>query len=635
MRKTQILVFCIATLFKPTFASTGTGLTYNTIFRSDILFELPFQEEGFTNDDDTLSFERGVQYYYERAYDSAQLAFEDSREQFENNSDSLRLGTTYYYLSEIFYSKGSYLQAAQMGHDALPLLADYGTPEVLSELYFLLSNIYFNRNDYRTSLDFQLLAFEQVQQLHDPDKFVYVYKNLLGLYTRLKKFDSAEYYLKKLNEFKFSEPYLNYENSILTNEASFYMDKKEYKRAENVYKQALINSQKKEDVTEQAHNHYNLGHLYRDIADYPKARVHLEKSILMSDSVSDLDLLRKAYSEVTLLYQYTGNYKKAYESHLLYEHYYEQINDTERERAIEELKTIYETEKKQQQIATLQNERELQELELTQRTWQRNFIFAIAMLIIFISIISLLLFRQKRKIALARIETERLENQQKIDKILQNQDSNTIMAMLRGQEEERKRIAADLHDQVGAMLSAVKLNYSTLQEAIHDIRAKQMFNKVGSLLDQAVQEVRRVSHNLMGGVVNESGLANALEKLKDAIEQSGKIQVRLITVGLEERLESDIELAVYKVVQELLSNTLKHAKATKFTIQINRQKEELLLTVEDNGIGYDSTNTKKGLGLDNMNHRIGAIGGKVFVDSNFGKGTLTYIEIPLNQEVYG
>src|SRR5690606_35041630 len=153
--------------------------------------------------------------------------------------------------------------------------------------------------------------------------------------------------------------------------------------------------------------------------------------------------------------------------------------------------------------------------------------------------------------------------------------------------------------------------------------------KASALLDTAVEEVREISHNLLSGSIAKFGLATALEELKETISESKDITVDLHIYGLDDRLNSDAEIHLYRIVQELVSNILKHAAATEITIQLNRSENGLSVTVEDNGRGFNpDAKNGSGVGLQNVQSRVNALEGTIVWDSAPGRGTTVVINIP-------
>ena len=234
---------------------------------------------------------------------------------------------------------------------------------------------------------------------------------------------------------------------------------------------------------------------------------------------------------------------------------------------------------------------------------------------------------QQRKLAKRKLYF----HNQKIKSLLSIQELKSINAMVEGQEDERKRIAEDLHDRVGSILSTVKLYFNSLNTKIdtHQVENNQQFDKANTLLDEAVQEVRRISHNLVSGLLMKFGLVPALRDLCETVEGAQQIKVHLQMHGIDERLDNQIEISLYRIIQELISNILKHAKATEITVSITRQDGNLNILVEDNGKGFDTNLVYEGMGLKNIRSRVEKLNGKINFDSVIDRGTIVNIDVPM------
>lgn len=227
------------------------------------------------------------------------------------------------------------------------------------------------------------------------------------------------------------------------------------------------------------------------------------------------------------------------------------------------------------------------------------------------------------------LEAERMAAVHELSAQASLQEIRTLNAMMEGQERERKRIAADLHDRIGSALSAIKLHLNSFAITFDNAEQKQSaFEKVVAMFDDTVKEVRQVSHNLASGVLVKFGLVPALKDLCESIDSSGTIKVTLYTTGLTARLDQAMEASVYSIVQELISNIIRHAHANEINVYLNQQAEQLTLMVEDDGIGFDSSGTSDGIGLQNIRWRTTQLRGKAFFDSLPGKGCTVTIEIP-------
>jgi two-component system sensor histidine kinase DegS len=236
--------------------------------------------------------------------------------------------------------------------------------------------------------------------------------------------------------------------------------------------------------------------------------------------------------------------------------------------------------------------------------------------------------RRKQRIA----EQQREIEIQKKEKLLKEQELTTIDAMIAGQEKERQRIASDLHDSVGATLAAAKLQFNHLHSQRHKIdNEEELFLKTRTLLDDAYKEIRSMAHLKNSGVIAKKGLLPAVQKLAENASVAGNLTIEVQDFGLDERLDNMLEIAIFRMLQELVTNIIKHANASEASISITQHDDILNIIVEDNGRGFNASNiqAKEGIGLSSIERRIEHMEGTMEVDSTPNKGTTILIDIPL------
>jgi signal transduction histidine kinase len=201
-------------------------------------------------------------------------------------------------------------------------------------------------------------------------------------------------------------------------------------------------------------------------------------------------------------------------------------------------------------------------------------------------------------------------------------------AVLEAEERERVRIARDLHDGIGQMIAAARMSLGKYS-SLNNLREPEI-NQTMDLLEDSIKEIREVSHNMMPGSLMKFGLPTALKQFVNKINNAAIIQINLQIIGIKDRLDERIETMLYRVIQEIVSNIIRHAEATKVSIELVLHEDELVLVVEDNGKGFDPKNIKsQGIGLKNIITRVEYLNGSVDFDSSIGKGTSVIVEIPL------
>jgi two-component system, NarL family, sensor kinase len=229
--------------------------------------------------------------------------------------------------------------------------------------------------------------------------------------------------------------------------------------------------------------------------------------------------------------------------------------------------------------------------------------------------------------------SNKLQQAKKLQATIMQQQDMATKAIIEAEENERKRIAGDLHDGVGQTMSAAKMNLSSIESRL-DFKNdddKIAFEKIVHLVDESCKEVRSVSHNMMPNALLKSGLSSAVKEFIEKIDNR-ILKVNLFSEGLNERLNTNVETVLYRIIQECVNNVIKHSGANELDISLIKDADGIAATIEDNGKGFvvaDKQNAD-GIGLKNIKTRIEYLKGTVDFDSAPGKGTLVAIHVPLN-----
>ncbi len=209
-------------------------------------------------------------------------------------------------------------------------------------------------------------------------------------------------------------------------------------------------------------------------------------------------------------------------------------------------------------------------------------------------------------------------------------EKNVLTAIIQTEEKERKRFAKDLHDGLGPLLSTVKMSISALSQIEHDEKSKKIITNTEHVLNEAINSIKEISNNLSPHILNNFGLASAINNFCNKINQTKKINIDFKSNISNERYNSNIELILYRVICELINNTTKHANAQNIKINLTRYEKILTIQYTDDGKGFDVNRieiTKKGMGLSNIKTRIKSINGVVIIESSEGNGFSALIKI--------
>lgn len=333
----------------------------------------------------------------------------------------------------------------------------------------------------------------------------------------------------------------------------------------------------------------------------------------------DIARLYLTQSDIALM---EGNIRQFREMRELYEAAKDTLSNATLQHATQELETKYETEKKEQQIA-------LQQLKLRQKN---RFILGLAAFSVLLLMAAFLVFRNLRQRRLLT-EQELMLQKQQIRQLKQEQQLTVADAMLRSQEDERSRLARDLHDGLGGMLSGVKQSLNAMKgNQILSETSATALGQVINDLDRSITELRHIARNMMPEALVRFGLKDALQDYCDHLRLNSTLSIHYQVYGLDNRLPQQTEVILFRIAQELLNNVLKHADAKKVLVQLMENDGNISLTVEDDGTGFDpeKLNTAPGVGWLNIRSRVEYLNGTIDLHSTPGKGTSINIEFPVS-----
>ncbi|MGB3591334.1 MAG: sensor histidine kinase [Nonlabens sp.] len=293
----------------------------------------------------------------------------------------------------------------------------------------------------------------------------------------------------------------------------------------------------------------------------------------------------------------------------------------EQDRNIKELQEQYESAEKDKEILRQEagNER------------KRATIIALVAAVGLIAITAFFIYKNQRKRVLLARQQEKLAVQE-TDQILKEQVLKTIDAMISGQELERQKLASELHDNLGSSLTTLRLYLDGLESTVQDPRALELLSRTEKVVDATYDTVRNMSHERGNSILSERGLVSSLGSLAAHISNSGKVELEVIHNSNDLKLSNTTELAIFRTIQELVTNIVKHADASEATINITAYKEHLDFLIEDNGKGFipaSITAKTNSLGLKSIEKRVENLGGSLEIDSAPGSGTSIHLEIPI------
>jgi len=362
---------------------------------------------------------------------------------------------------------------------------------------------------------------------------------------------------------------------------------------------------------------HNLGTTYRKLKKYDKS---IESYLESSKIAKEHNLtggIQFLYESMAQTYDEAKDYKNARDYYVKYMILRDSIYNAEKSKQMFELETKYQSEKKEKEI-----------LSLTYQKKRKNLYLIILVAIFVISVLTgsyiLHQVRSKRIIA----EQANKINEQKIQQLEKDHQLIATQLVLQGEETERSRLARDLHDGLGGLLSGVKLTLSNMKgNVVLPSESFDLYNKALGMLDSSITELRRVAHNMMPEALVKFGIKDALGDFCNSLDNR-QIKVNFQYFGIEKRFDQKIEISLYRIAQELINNAFKHSQATELIVQLIQEENRVNLTVQDNGKGFntDILRTSKGSGVANIRSRVESLNGRFDLVSQPDKGTEVSIE---------
>lgn len=495
-----------------------------------------------------------------------------------------------------------------------------------------------------------------------------VYTNISDLFLILEKPDQAAYY--GLKAISFTEK-TGKKNLI----ASSYARYAGYKIKEGKYEEALSYLRKAEKLNGHGTDFYggyeiclNFGQVFAALGQYDSARVYLNESLMNAEKGKHAYMLKGALEQLVLvnintgnsatakmylekfesvlitddtkkdklifsklsaaLYSMLGDYKKAFEFSEKSILYKDSLDKDANVKQINMLDARFRISAKQNELLKLQKEKELQDARLRQQAAiNKVYIFSIALLLLIV----FLVFRNFKSKQILHVQREELQSR-KISELEKDKQLTAANFMMKGQEEERSRLAKDLHDGLGGLLSGVKHSILNMKEnMILTEENSRAFERSVDMIDNSVKELRRVAHNMMPEALAKFGLADAIRDYCKSINASGAVQVSYQDFGESHTYEKSVETSVYRIIQELINNVIKHAEATEVLVQTVCNPDRISIAVEDNGKGFDTAqlNASAGAGWNNIRSRVDYLKGIIDLKSEAEKGTSIHIELQI------
>jgi len=565
----------------------------------------------------------GIVYDVINKWDTALIYYDSAIHFARISNDSITIASALNNIGLVYWNQSVYDQAITNFMASLKLFEELGKDIGVANTYNNIGLIYSEQDREKDAMRYHFLSLKKRQEINDERGIHDSWLNIATNYYGLIQMDSANYfYLKAL-------PYFEKENNHYAlgvcynglGEVNRYWKNKEL--SISYFNKSIESHLQIQNYYKAASTYIGLSKLYNEYNDYEnELKALLEARKILENHPSLRTEVRLSYL-LANVYQKLGNFQKSngyYEQHII-------LNDSlykiDRDEAIEDIMVSYETEKKEKALTEEKIKNELLEKEndLAQiRIENRNrWLFAIASFSL--AVIFFILFLNQRRIRKAQAEKNRT--------ILEEREKR-IKAVFNAQEEERARIAKDLHDDIGQQMSVIKLQLSNFNSELKANSLQIKLHQIIEIVTKTANNIRSISHQMMPKALSDLGLVMALEDLLELSFSNTTINFHFDAHGMEERLPQKIEIALYRIAQELFNNIIKHSNAKSIDVQLIKTPTHCIFMVYDDGIGIEEKEKTKGYGVLNMISRLNTINGNLNLESDQDKGTTATIKIALN-----
>lgn len=581
-----------------------------------------------------IGFRRGLQsgyitgqmYYADRGDMATSFLYADSAFAISQGDTSVQgkknIAYLHHNVAGDYYKIGAYDEAIRHYNQAATLFAEY-EPKNISGVYNGIAMVYENMELLPKAREYFEKAVHAAQKYGDQVRVAKAYLGYITWFINRNKQDTAALYLNKVKHIVLdaNDPICNF--LYYQSRGNIAQLKKQYGPAIADYKKTYHITIEADDVYRQVTILNPLCKVLIESGKMPEAKAYIDTLSYLSNKHDFAFGKLHALSNYAEWYEKTGDHKTANEYLKKKLALSDSISGNDLKEKIASLETRFKVQNKDNEIKMLTDEKKIQELSLRQKNTLNYILIGGAAALIIILLLGYLNYQHRQKLQQQRI-TE-LETQQQL---------TATEAVLKGEAQERTRLAKDLHDGLGGMLSGIKYSLNTMKgNLIMTPENARAFERSIDMLDSSIKEMRRVAHNMMPEALVKFGLDTALKDFCLHISQSGALQVSYQSMGVSDiQLEQTVAVTIYRIVQELINNTIKHAAAQNAIVQLTVTDHTLSVTVEDDGKGFDTATLRQsqGIGWNNIENRINFLNGKLDIQSVNNKGTSVLIELPLS-----
>jgi two-component system NarL family sensor kinase len=510
-----------------------------------------------------------------------------------------------------------------MLNKTLPIAKLTGKKALIGSQYVSIGEAFMNLEQYDQAEAYLSKAIENMKGEAEPARLVIAYNRAVENYIKLKKLDKAKVILDQAGDLLAPYPQSDLYAGYYLSEGLYYNELYQFDKALESFEKGIAAAKGPNKAYKIKEIRFASVKTLIGMQKYDRAKQ------LLAELSADEELMSWDADRLDVYYNYAktyaglGNMKEAYtwmaRSYLLNDSMY----NSKFKNDINMLEMRYERVENQKKIAELNGKNQQAMLSAKNNRLISWLLGSVSVFLLVVASLALLYYRNNKKLSAQK----ELNYQQRLKEIEQQHQLKVTTAMLKGEEQERNRIARDLHDGLGGMLAGVKINLSGLA-GTNTLDIDPGLNKVIHQLDNSVNELRRIARNMMPETLLKFGLETALKDLCESV-MSEHMHIDFQSFGIEADIPLEKQITIYRIVQEILANAVRHAQASRIVLQCSQNGDTFFITAEDNGKGFNTAllEQKQGMGLNNIQNRVGYLNGKLEIISAVREGTTINIEL--------
>jgi signal transduction histidine kinase len=583
----------------------GLFAVYNTealLFKRNELYDeaLEVYQKALEINDSSITKKQRVRmhtnvgnvYTRQSRYDKAIYHYQQSLFLLHPDSTSRETIRTYNNLGNVYSLSSDYVLAERFYKKALQQYIATQNEVEIAKLYNNLGALFYEKGEDVISLEYFKKSLLLKEKLQDSSALVDGYVNVAELYSE-RNIPLALDYLDM------AKNYVTQEDSI-TNATKIHLSKSAIFLAQN----RVVNAKKE-----------------------------LQQAMLLSKDIDEFTRNRYFAKMQAAIAFAERNYRQAYKHRIAYEKLNDSVFNEEKLWDIAAIQRASQAQAKKAEVSLLEKEKALAD-EIALRKQQENktlytFLIVFGLIVVLVSIIAFYFYKLKKTTSqLAR--QQELLLKERIQNLVNDQEIQIINASLAAREKEKASISKELHNNIGSLLTSMNFHFQAFDEKIVSAHkgTKKLYDKTLQIIQTITHEIRSISHRFDQDPVPEFDLKTAVTNFSEKVA-SDQLKVHTAIHGLEQFQNSQISIFIFRILQELVNNTIKHANATTLTIYITKNEDAINIMVEDDGKGFEMEQLTNGIGLKNLRKEVILMDGNCDIDSNPERGTTINIDIPI------